>query len=406
MMTASEYPDAVRLKPGRDKPVRQRHPWVFSGSIRSLSSDAADGDIVPICDSQGHWLAWGFLNRASQIRVRVLAWHEDETFDKEFWRGRLQQAIDLRTERRLAEQTDAYRLVNAENDYLPGLVVDTYAGHLVLQIGALGMEARKSTIVELLQELTGCKSVSERSDMAARRQEGLPELNGPLTAPGPPEFVEVQEHGLKFLVDVARGQKTGFYTDQRDNRRRVAAYCGGARVLNAFSYTGGFAMHALRNGARHVVNVDSSYDALLLAERNLRLNGFDPDHLTDNIAGDVFDVLRDQPVIDPAGEGYDVAIVDPPKFVHNRGGLDRGLRGYKEINMLALRLLKPGGVLATFSCSGLVSAGLFQKVVFGAALDTGRDLQILEYMRQSPDHPVAITFPEGEYLSGLVCHVT
>ncbi len=405
-MTANDFPDAVILKPGRDKPVRQRHPWIFSGSIRTLPKEVDDGAIAPVCDARGQFLAYGFLNRASQIQVRLLSWDQDETFDEDFWCGRLQQAIDVRTRCQLDAHSNAFRLVNAENDYLPGLVVDKYADHLVLQAGSRGIDARKAAIAAWLHDLTGCRSVTERSDMAARKQEGLPGADGPLTGGSPPDLIEIEEHGLKFLVDVVQGQKTGFYTDQRENRRRVASYCTDARVLNAFSYTGAFAVHALHNDARHVTNIDSSYDALVLGERNVRLNGFDPDDDSDNIAGDVFEVLRDHSVIDPDGEGFDVIIVDPPKFVHNRGGLDRGLRGYKEINMQAMRLLKPQGILATFSCSGLVSADLFQKVVFGAALDTGRDMQILEFLRQGPDHPVAITFPEGEYLSGLICHVT
>ena len=405
-MTSTDYPDAVLLRRGRDKPVRQRHPWIFSGAIQTIPTRIADGAIVPVLDSHGEWLAYGFLNRTSQIQVRLLSWDEDETFDEEFWRGRLQQAIDLRQRLGIDGRTSAYRLVNAESDYLPGLVVDSYAGHLVMQVGALGMEARKQMLVPLLEELTGCESVTERSDMAARRQEGLSEANGPLTPEAAPDLVEVHEYGLLFLVDVNTGQKTGFYTDQRENRRRVASYCDDASVLNAFSFTGGFAVHALQNGARFVRNVDSSYDALALGERNLQLNGFDPDECTDSIVGDVFEVLRDASAIDPSGDGFDVVILDPPKFVHNRGGLERGLRGYKDINMLGLRLLKPQGILATFSCSGLVSADLFQKVIFGAALDVGRDLQILERLNAGPDHPIAITFPEGEYLTGLICQAT
>lgn len=405
-MTSSAHAEAVILKPGRDKPVRQRHPWIFSGSVHSLPQEAPDGAIVPVHDAGGHWLAYGFLNRASQIQVRLLSWEEDESFDEGFWRNRLQRAINLRKRWRIQEGTNAYRIVNAESDYLPGLVVDQYADHLVVQIGALGMEARKAEMAALLQELTGCRSITERSDMAARKQERLQEVNGPLGSEAPPDYVEVYEYGLKFLVDVIGGQKTGFYTDQRVNRHRVAAYCSGARVLNAFSYTGAFAVHALHQDAGFVVNVDSSYSALELAERNLRLNGFDPDVYTENIAGDVFEVLRDARAIDSAGQGFDVAVIDPPKFVHNRSGLERGLRGYKEVNMQALRLLKPDGILATFSCSGLVDASLFQKVIFGAALDTGRKLQILERLGQAPDHPVAVTFPEADYLSGLVCHVT
>lgn len=399
------HTDAVILKPGRDKPVRQRHPWIFSGAIRSLPHESADGDIVSVCNVDGQWLAYGLLNRSSQIRVRLLSWEEDEVFDEEFWRGRLQSAIDLRHRYGLAKSADAYRLVNAESDFLPGLVVDTYAGHLVMQIGSVGIDHRKRMIAELMQELTDCQSITERSDMAARKQEGLPDSEGALTAEEAPAFVQVQEYGLRFLVDIAKGQKTGFYTDQRINRHRVATYCNNARVINAFSYSGGFTVHALSAGAKHVVNVDTSYSALELGEENVELNGFDADSQTMSLAGDVFEVLRDEQAIDAGGEGFDVAIVDPPKFVHNRGNLERGLRGYKEINMLALRVLKPDSILATFSCSGLVDADLFQKVVFGAALDTGRELRILERLSQGPDHPVAITFPEGAYLKGLICHV-
>ncbi len=404
-MSTSEHSDAVILKPGRDKPVRQRHPWIFSGAIRTLPKGVLDGAIVPVCDARGKWLAYGLLNRNSQIQVRLLSWDEDEVFDEEFWRGRLQAAIDLRKQWRLDQYTNAIRLVNAESDFIPGLVVDSYDGHLVMQVGSLGMDNRKREIAALLEELTGCSSITERSEMAVRRKEGMQASIGALTDATPPDLVEIFEYDVRFQVDLLAGQKTGFYTDQRVNRQRVAAYCRDARVLNAFSYTAGFAVHALHMGAEHVVNVDSSYEALELGESNLQLNGFDADSQVTSIAGDVFQVLRDVAAIDPSGEGFDVAIVDPPKFIHNKGNMERGLRGYKEVNMSALRLLKPDSLLATFSCSGLVDANLFQKVIFGAALDTGRDLRILEHMSQAPDHPVSITFPEGSYLCGLICHV-
>ena len=402
-VTTTGQNNAIIVKPGREKPVVQRHPWVFSGAIRSIPTELPNGAIVSVADAKGQWLAYGFLNRNSQIQVRLISWNESDHIDEDFWRARLAHAIGRRRRWRVAEQTNAIRLVNAESDYLPGLVVDQFGDHLVMQIGAMGMDVLKANIAAILQSLTGCRSISERSDAASRKHEGLADANGPLTQHAPPARAEVEEYGLRFLVDMLHGQKTGFYIDQRENRHRVASYCGGANVLNAFSYTGAFAVHALAADAHRVVNIDSSVEALTLAESNLRLNGFDPDTQTENIAGNVFDVLRDADAIDPAGQGFDVVIVDPPKFVHNRGGMDRGLRGYKEINMLALRLLKPDGILATFSCSGLVSADLFQKVVFGAALDTGRDLQMLERLRQSCDHPVALTFPEGEYLTGLIC---
>lgn len=394
-----EYP-AVALKPGREKPVRQRHPWIFSGAIASIPDEAADGAIVDVCDAQGAFLARGYLNRRSQIQVRLLTWDAEEAIDAAFWRRRLQAAISMRAKLPEVQGCTALRLVNAESDFVPGLTVDRLGDFLVLQAGTLAIEQRKQMLAELLLELTHCRGIVERSDMAVRRLEGLPAVSGVLTGEAPPTLIEVVEDGLFFAVNVLHGQKTGFYSDQRANRRRVAAYCAGKRVLNAFSYTGAFGLHALRSGAEHVVNIDSSVPALELAEVNLRRNGFDPDRCTENIAGDVFQVLRDWQA-NPARR-YDVVILDPPKFAQNQATMERALRGYKEINRLALGLLRPGGILATFSCSGLVGADLFQKVVFSAAVDAGRDVQLLETLRQSADHPVALTFPEGEYLKGFI----
>lgn len=415
-------PNAVILKPGREKPVRQGHPWIFSGAIQRLPApDAvADGEIVPVVDSRGRWLAQGYLNRRSQIQVRLLSWQAGEEIDDDFWRRRLVQAIAAR--RSLADTpqgerpTDTYRLVNAESDYLPGLTVDRYADYLVLQSGTLGMDRHKRHLAHLLQELTGCTGVIERSEAALRRQEGLDAATGILAGQGPDPaqtqgLIDVREMGLHFAVDVLGGQKTGFYTDQRQNRALVAAYCRGKRVLNAFSYTGAFAVHALAAGAAHVTNLDASVDALTLGEENLRRNGVDPDSPNapvESIAGDVFQVLRAwRDLSGPAAEArrYDVIVLDPPKFAQSKRAVDGALRGYKDINMLALHLLKPGGILATFSCSGLVGPDLFQKVVFGAAVDAERSVQILHWMQQSSDHPTAITFPEGAYLKGLLCRV-
>jgi 23S rRNA (cytosine1962-C5)-methyltransferase len=272
-------------------------------------------------------------------------------------------------------------------------------------VGTLGIERHKTRLAQLLLELTGARSVSERSDMAARQQEGLSETGGLLAGVQPEPRTVIHEGDLRFVVDLARGQKTGFYLDQRENRRRAAAYCAGRRVLNAFSYTGAFAVHALAAGAAHVTNLDSSVDALELGEENLRLNGFDPDRQAASLAGDVFHVLRDWRDAPTEETTFDVVILDPPKFVHSHQNLERGLRGYKDINLLALHLLRPGGILITCSCSGLVSSDLFQKVVFGAAVDAGRDVQILARLHQAGDHPVALTFPEGEYLKGLICQV-
>lgn len=397
--------DLIVLKPGRDKPVRQHHPWIFSGAIQHIPAACVDGAIVDVAAANGSWLGRGYLNRRSQIQVRLLTWNPNETIDDSFWQRRLTQAIATRQRMGLPEQTTAYRLVNAENDFLPGLVVDRYDQDLVLQSGTLGIERHKARLAQLLLELTGTRSVSERSDMAARQQEGLTEAGGLLAGVQPGPRTLIQEDNLRFVVDLAGGQKTGFYLDQRENRRRAAAYCTGRRVLNAFSYTGAFAVHALAAGAAHVTNLDSSFDALELGEENLRLNGFDPDTQAASLAGDVFHVLRDWRNAPAEETTFDVIILDPPKFVHNHQNLARGLRGYKDINLLALHLLRPGGILVTCSCSGLVGYDLFQKVVFGAATDAGRDVQILARLHQAGDHPVALTFPEGEYLKGLICHV-
>jgi 23S rRNA (cytosine1962-C5)-methyltransferase len=395
--------DAVTLKPGREKPVQQGHPWIFSGAIRSIPDAVADGEVVDVRSHDGQWLARGYLNRRSQIQVRLLSWQRNEQIDDSFWQRQLARAIEGRAPLIDPAQTDAYRLVNGESDFLPGLVVDRFGDYLVMQAGTLGIDQRKGLLAGMLLNQTGCKGIVERSDMALRREEGLDETIGLLAGDAPPPTVEIREGGLRFYVDLMGGQKTGFYVDQRINRQRVAGYCRGKRVLNAFSYTGAFAVHALAAGAAEVVNLDSSVEALTLGEENMRLNGFDPD-AQQSVAGDVFEVLRDWWEFE--NERFDLIILDPPKFANTKRQVDAALRGYKDINLLALRLLRPGGILVTFSCSGLIETELFQKVVFGATVDAGRQVQILEWLRQAPDHPVAITFPEGAYLKGLICRVS
>jgi 23S rRNA (cytosine1962-C5)-methyltransferase len=391
------------LKAGREKPVRQRHPWIFSGAIKQIPADVADGEIVEVHAADGQWLARGYLNRASQIQVRLLTWDEGEAIDDAFWQGRIVQAVAGRAALATDPTTTVYRLIHGESDGLPGLTVDRYGDYLVMSVGTLGIDQRKGALAALLLAATGARGVIERSEAGVRRQEGLADAEGLLAGQAPAGLVTVQENGYTFGVDLLAGQKGGFYADQRTNRQRVAAYCAGQRVLNGFSYTGAFAVYALAAGATSVVNIDSSVEALTLGEENLRRNGFDPDRVTESIAGDLFTILRDWRAeqIEP----FDVIILDPPKFAQSRGHLDRALRGYKDINLLALQLLRPGGILVTFSCSGLVSLDLFQKVIFGAALDAGRTVQILEWLHQASDHPVALTFPEGEYLKGLICRV-
>ena len=404
----------ITLKPKRAKPVRQRHPWLFSGAIAEIPSALANGDIVDVVDASGGWLARGYLNRQSQIQVRLLTWDRDEAVDEAFWHSRLAASIARRAQLPSLANTNAYRLVHAESDGLPGLVVDRCGDWLAVQVGTLAIDQRKTLLAELLRELTVCAGVVERSELALRGREGLSEATGVLVGDAPPAPLEILENGLHFDVDLLGGQKTGFYTDQRRNRQRVAAYCRanqagenrGARVLDAFAYSGAFGVNALEAGAAHVTFVDASVEALELGEQNLRRNGFDPETQSESWVGDVFEVLRDwHETGPPSGEPFDVIVLDPPKFAQSRGGVERALRGYKEINRLALGLLRRGGVLATFSCSGLVGADLFQKVLFGAALDANRDVQIIERLTQGGDYPVALTFPEGEYLKGLICRV-
>ncbi|MBN1287466.1 MAG: class I SAM-dependent rRNA methyltransferase [Anaerolineae bacterium] len=397
----------VILKPQRDKPVHNRHPWVFSGAIDRVAGDPAPGDIVTVLGSGGHPLALGHWNPHSQIRVRLLSWHPDEIIDDAFWRAHLRRAIAARAALANDPAITAYRLVNAESDGLPGLVVDRYGDWLVVQALTLGIDRRKAQLAGLLDELLAPDGVYERSDADVRDKEGLGSAAGVLLGDAPPEWVEVVEYGLRFRVDVRRGHKTGFYLDQRDNRALLRdilfgdADAPGKTVLNAFAYTGGFGVYALAGGAGRVVHIDSAGDVLRLARENIALNDF-PAGDGDFIEGDVFRVLRD---LRTAGEAFDVIVLDPPKFAHTGRDVNRAARGYKDINLLAFQLLKPGGLLMTFSCSGLVSADLFQKIVFGALVDAGRDAQILRALGPGVDHPVALTFPEGAYLKGLLCRV-
>lgn len=391
----------VILRTGREKPIRRRHPWIFSGAIRQIDGDVEDGGIADVVSAQGEFLARGYINRRSQIVVRLLTWDEDEAIDGAFWRRRLRRAIEAR-----GAEKSACRLVNAESDGLPGLTVDRYGEWLVLQALTLGIDRAKNDLVGLLVDLLTVRGVYERSDVDVREKEGLAPATGVLYGEAPPDAIEIAERGasdrdLRFLVDVKRGHKTGFYLDQRENRCKAARYCNGAEVLNLFSYTGGFAVHALAAGARRVINVDSSADALAFAKRNVALNRFEVRD-EDFIEGDVFGVLRKYRA---EGKTFDVVIADPPKFVRALGQIEKASRAYKDLNLVSMQTLNPGGFLATFSCSGLVSPDLFQKIIFGASIDARRDVRIVEKLSQSSDHPILLSFPESEYLKGLICRV-
>jgi 23S rRNA (cytosine1962-C5)-methyltransferase len=390
--------EALTLKPGREKSLLRRHPWVFSGAIDKLHGSPASGGTVEVRASDGRFLAWAAWSPHSQIRARVWSFEEPEPPGPALLQGRVGRALGLRREIGPQHAAGALRLVHGEADHLPGLIVDRYGDTLVVQILAAGIEHWRDLLADALMEQTGCARIFERSDADVRELEGLPLRTGVVRGDSPPVPLEIVEHGVRYAVDVQGGQKTGFYLDQRDNRRRISDLAKGRDVLNCFCYTGGFSLSALAGGAGSAVSVDSSGPALALARRNAAMNEFDPSR-TEWIEADVFRYLRDAR---SQGRSFDLIVLDPPKFAPTEKHAPAAARAYKDINLNALRLLRPGGLLATFSCSGGVSAELFQKIVAGAAADAGASATILERFQAAPDHPVLIEFPEGEYLKGLL----
>lgn len=382
----------IYLKQGRERPVLRGHPWIFSGAIETAEGPPGDVGVADIFDCKKNWLARGLWNARSQIRVRVLSWKKEE-IDGQFFARRLKQAFDVRV-RHLASSCTAYRVVNGEGDLLPGLVVDRYAGFLVCQFFAAGMAQFKEEIVEALTHLDRFEGVYERSDGRAGAEEGLEPSSGLLRGAAPPQAVSIEENGYKFMVDVRRGQKTGFFLDQRDNRSFLSALARDRSVLNCFSFSGAFSVYAFGGGAREVVTFDSSMPALELAEQNLELNGFAA-AAGELLKGDAFEYLKE------SDKPFDVIILDPPSLAHKRTDLDAASGGYKFLNLHALRRLHPGGLLLTFSCSQHLSSELFQKIVFGAAVDARRKVAIIKRLGPPLDHPVSLHHPEGEYLKGL-----
>ncbi|MGC9323938.1 MAG: class I SAM-dependent rRNA methyltransferase [Desulfomonilia bacterium] len=392
---------SVILKPGREESLFRGHPWIFSGAISSAPHDLENGQTVDVLTKDRKWVARGAFSLHSQIRVRIWTFRKTEEISAQFFHARLERAIQARSFLMSRGDLTAYRLVNAESDGLPGLIVDAYSGYVVCQFLSAGVELWKSEIIDRLAALLRPKGIFERSDGEVRLKEGLEQHTGLLSGDHPPEHVEIMEHGMKFLVDIRTGHKTGFYLDQRENHVMVPEYSRGAEVMNCFSYTGGFGLWALKGGASRVTSVDTSSQAMELILRNAELNSFTHDAL-DLVKDDAFRVLRK---FRDSNRRFDLVIIDPPKFVSSSRQLAGGSRGYKDINILALKLLKPGGHLFTFSCSGHVSPSLFQKIVADAAVDASRNVQIIRYLSQSSDHPVALHFPEGHYLKGLLCRV-
>jgi len=390
----------IILKTGREKSLLRRHPWIFSGAIECINGMPSNGDTLPVFSDQGKFIAWAAYNSGSQITARAWSWNEKEIINAEFFRGRIECAIALRRDFHLTDTSTGMRLIHAESDGLPGLIVDQYGDVLVMQMGSAGAERWRDTCADILQELCNPACIYERSDSDSRALEGLELRNGILRG-ALPESVEVIENGLRFKVDVAEGQKTGFYLDQRDNRALTESLARDKDVLNCFCYSGGFSLYALRGGAKSVLSIDASGDALHIAEDNLASNGLDAAR-AEWLEADVFLALRK---LRDQGRSFDLIILDPPKFAPTAAFAEKAARGYKDINLLAFKLLRPGGVLATYSCSGGISEDLFQKIIAGAALDAGVDAQIVHHLHATADHPVLLSFPEGAYLKGLVLRI-
>ncbi|MDQ3007183.1 MAG: class I SAM-dependent methyltransferase [Chloroflexota bacterium] len=396
---------ALILKQGREKSLLRRHPWIFSGAIHHADENIASGSTVDLLSFNKQFLARASYSPESQIRARVWTF-EDEPVDKEFFRKRIRSAITARSAIFLSPlahlpqgDANALRLIYAESDNIPGLIVDRYGDVLVMQCLTAGTEYWKETFADLLLEETGLETIYERSDADVRELEGLEQRVGILRGSILHDPLTITENNLQFKVNLQTGHKTGFYLDQRRNRLRVRELAKDKDVLDCFCYTGGFTVNALAGGAKSVVSVDSSADALTLAKENVALNELPADKAT-FIQGDVFQLLRK---FRDENRSFDMIILDPPKFAPTAAQAERAARGYKDINLLAFKLLRAGGVLVTFSCSGGVDAGLFQKIIAGAALDAGVEAQIVEHLSQGADHPVSLHFPEGAYLKGLVC---
>lgn len=392
---------SVILKSGREQSVLRRHPWIFSGAIASVGGHPADGETVEVFDAQHNWLARGSYSAKSQISVRLLTYDEDERVDDDFWRRKIAAAIAFRKELKELQGCTAFRLVNAESDGMPGIIVDRYGDFLVCQFSSAGAEYWKDAIVTGLADLWPCTGIFERSDSDSRVKEGFPPRVMTLLGSPPPDRIQIHENSLNFLVDVYKGHKTGFYLDQSLNRLKVMEYSRGREVLNTFAYTGGFGVAAASAGSRRIINVDSSFEMLELAKQNFKLNNITGD-ISEFVCEDVFKLLR---TYRDSRVQFDTIVLDPPKFVASASQLSGGARGYKDINLLAFKLLRPGGILMTFSCSGYVKPDLFQKIIADAAIDAGRKAWIMEYLFQAPDHPVSLEFPEGLYLKGLICKV-
>ncbi|HNS17817.1 MAG TPA: class I SAM-dependent methyltransferase [Bacteroidales bacterium] len=392
----------LHLKPDRERSVLRRHPWIFSGAVGKIDKAAEPGQTMEIVSSSGKWLARGAISPASQIIVRIWTFDPVEEVDETFFQRRLKKAILYRQLLYGGSLSAACRLVYAENDGLPGVIIDKYGDFMVCQFLSAGAERWKDTIVRILEALIPCRGIYERSDAEVRLKEGLAPKAGVLAGQQPPDLVHININDLTYPVDVKKGHKTGFYLDQSVNRSIVASLSENRDVLNCFCYTGSFTAAALAGGAASVCSVETSAEALQLARQTLSVNNLDASRAT-FIEDDVFHRLR---LFRDEARSFDLIILDPPKFAESRSQLEKASRGYKDINLLAFKLLRPNGTLVTFSCSGLVTRELFGKIVADAALDAGKEARILQWLTQAPDHPVVLSFPEGMYLKGMAIKIS
>ena len=391
----------ARLKKGKEKAVKQLHPWVFSGAIESLKGKPSNGEIISVTDANGDFLSKGFFNNHSRVAVRLLDWEQESSLDEEWWRLRVAKAVNARRSLLDSTNTNVCRIVFSEADYLPGLIVDKYADYLSVQIHSSGIELVKDIILDELQKQLNPKGIFDRSDASARAHDGLDPSHGLLAGELPPDYVEVLENGIKYLINISEGQKSGFFCDQRNNRKIVAEHSAGKRVLDCFSYSGGFSLNCFKAGASEVISVDSSALAIETLNKNIALNGFETlNHRS--IQSDVNKQLR---TFKDSGEKFDIVVLDPPKYAPTRSSLDKASRAYKDLNRVGMSLLNSGGLLATFSCSGAVDSNHFKQILAWAALDAGKEIQFINQFCQPEDHPVRASFPEGEYLKGLLCRI-
>ncbi|KXU85254.1 23S rRNA methyltransferase [Caballeronia megalochromosomata] len=397
--------NTITLKPAKDRSLVRRHPWIYANAIARIDGNPAPGATVTVHAADGRFLARASYSPQSQIRARVWTFDESEPVDHAFFKRRVQRAVAHR--QTMVKDTGATRLIFGEADGLPGLIVDYYVAdagaraQLVCQFMATGVETWKEAIVQALIAATGCPNVYERSDVSIRQKEGLEQTTGVLAGDAPPDTLITNECGVRYHVDVRHGHKTGFYVDQRDNRVLVAQHAQGREVLNCFCYTGGFSLAALKGGATRVVSVDSSGEALALARENVTANGFDAQK-AEWLDADAFKTLRR---LYDEGQRFDLIVLDPPKFAPSKETVDRAARAYKDINLSGFKLLRPGGLLFTYSCSGAIDSDLFQKIVAGAAADARVDARILKRLGAGVDHPLLTAFPEGEYLKGLLLQI-